>query len=180
VARCAAAAGASADADGGVDVRPAADGDLDALAALSLECAPEGGAGWSRSQLAEELARPDGLAVVLLAQRPPAPGRPAEAAGFAVGWRVAGEMQVLELAVGRGHRRRGVGGALLAALLAAGACERQPATLEVREDNASALYAAQGFAAVSRRPRYYADGAAALLMERPPGGCCGGGSGDGG
>ena len=39
-------------------------------------------------------------------------------AGHATGWLVAGELQVLEVAVHPGHQGRGVGAALLRALLA--------------------------------------------------------------
>ena len=40
-----------------------------------------------------------------------------EAVGFAVGWLVAGELQVLEVAVHPAHRRRGLGAALLTRLM---------------------------------------------------------------
>ena len=50
-------------------------------------------------------------------QAPAAASLSAAAVGFVVGWLVAGELQVMELAVHPGHRRQGVGAALLAHLL---------------------------------------------------------------
>ena len=87
---------------------------------------------------------------------------------------VAGEAEVLTLAVRVAARGRGLG----AALLAAGARLAQAAGaevlwLEVAQDNpaALALYRRAGFEPAGRRPRYYArpDGVAvdALLMRRP-------------
>jgi ribosomal protein S18 acetylase RimI-like enzyme len=51
---------------------------------------------------------------------PPSPAAPPDGvvAGFVVGWLVAGELQVLELAVHPDHRRKGLGAALLARLMA--------------------------------------------------------------
>ena len=87
-------------------------------------------------------------------------------AGFAVGWRVAGENQILYLAVRPAARRGGLATALVGDLLAS--CGRGRAVLEVREGNAAAraLYAGLGFSEVGRRPRYYRGGEAAVLMER--------------
>lgn len=96
----------------------------------------------------------------------------AVAAGFVVGWLIAGELQVLELAVHPDHRRRGLGDALVRKLLGDCGCECDvAATLEVRADNAAAaaLYRSLGFAGVGRRRGYYPDGCDALLMTREPG-----------
>ena len=138
-----------------------------------------------------ELSRDIARCFVVCDERAAPPGQPAPApapspAGFAVGWLVAGELQVLELAVHPAARRRGLGGALLRALLAECGCYQggggggdgggeeggAPATLEVRatNDGAVALYRRHGFEAVGRRRAYYADdGSDALLMARPPG-----------
>jgi [ribosomal protein S18]-alanine N-acetyltransferase len=82
---------------------------------------------------------------------------------------VLDEAEVHTIAVDPDHRRRGVGGVLLAGLLEALAA-REVATvhLEVRADNdaALALYAAHGFVRVGLRPAYYADGTDALLLRR--------------
>ena len=88
--------------------------------------------------------------------------------GFAVAWRVAGETQVLYLAVRPTARRRGIGTGLLQALLAASG--PGPATLELRASNAAAaaLYSKIGFRQVGRRRRYYRDGEDALVLSAEP------------
>ena len=78
-------------------------------------------------------------------------------AGFALGRIVVDEAELLLLAVGPGHRRRGIGGALLQHYLAA-AQERGAIRchLEVREGNpAIGLYNGAGFTAAGRRSGYY-------------------------
>jgi ribosomal-protein-alanine N-acetyltransferase len=90
--------------------------------------------------------------------------------GFLAARRVADEVHVLSLAVDPARRRLGVAGTLLEVALrdemARGA---RTALLEVRASNvaARAFYADNGFVAVGRRSRYYADGEDALLMTRP-------------
>jgi ribosomal-protein-alanine N-acetyltransferase len=72
---------------------------------------------------------------------------------------VAGEAEVLTLAVAPAHRRRGAARALLTAGLdLAAAAGAGTAFLEVAADNAAAigLYRAAGFDQVGRRPAYYA------------------------
>ena len=80
------------------------------------------------------------------------------AAGFVLGRRIAGEAEILTLAVDPPHRRRGVGAALLAGAVdfAREACA-QAMFLEVACDNAAALamYAAAAFSEVGRRRAYY-------------------------
>jgi ribosomal-protein-alanine N-acetyltransferase len=97
---------------------------------------------------------------------------PEGAAGFALGRAVAGEAELLTLAVAPPARRRGRGRALLAAFEQGarerGACE---AFLEVAADNAPAvaLYAGAGYSERGRRPGYYSRAAGAvdaLLMGR--------------
>ena len=94
-------------------------------------------------------------------------------AGFAIWRAVAGEGELLTLAVAPPHRRLGYGASLLAEgearLLRAGAGR---AVLEVSEANAPAraLYAAAGWRPEGRRPGYYRtlDGARtdALLLAK--------------
>jgi ribosomal-protein-alanine N-acetyltransferase len=86
---------------------------------------------------------------------------------------VAGEAEVLTLAVDPGHRRRGVARALLEAGLAqAAAMGAEEAFLEVAADNraALALYRQEGFEEAGHRGGYYrrADGEAvdALVLRR--------------
>lgn len=89
---------------------------------------------------------------------------------WAIGQAVAGECHVLDVRVAEELRRRGLGRALVEALVEA--CAAEVAHLEVRADNAGAiaLYAAIGFGEIGRRRAYYPDGCDALLMSRPPSG----------
>lgn len=79
-------------------------------------------------------------------------------AGYVVALDAADEGEILNLAVGEGGRRRGLGRALVGAIVAA-LSERgvRQVYLEVRESNAAAraLYAAFGFKDVGRRRAYY-------------------------
>ena len=89
--------------------------------------------------------------------------------GVALTWEVADELQLIELFVAPSARRRGVGRALMSALMRDGAARGfRVAVLEVRRDNVSALalYDAFGFQLVGERKRYYADGEDAILMQR--------------
>lgn len=105
---------------------------------------------WSAAEIGKMLENP---AVVALA----AGG--ADAQGFIIAWAVAGEAEVLTVAVIPEARRQGVGAALVtaaaAAVLARGASSMH---LEVAEPNAAAraLYAKLGFAEAGRRRDYYA------------------------
>jgi ribosomal-protein-alanine N-acetyltransferase len=80
------------------------------------------------------------------------------------------ELHVLSIATHPDHRRRGLGGQLLAhALDAARAIGATLATLEVRKGNAAAiaLYDRHGFRTVHVRARYYQDNDEdALVMTR--------------
>lgn len=135
---------------------PFGDRVVDGLHALerAVEARP-----WSRASLADELV---------------AAGRAwfvAEADGHVVGLagsaRLGDDVHVLRLAVAGAHRRRGIGGDLLDALVAQARDERaESITLEVRVGNAAAraLYLGRGFTERGHRPGYYADGEDALLL----------------
>ncbi len=89
--------------------------------------------------------------------------------GFVLARAVAGEAEVLTLAVAPAARRQGLGAALVRAVLAAvGAAGGRQMFLEVSDGNAPAraLYASLGFAPVGRRAKYYADGTDALVLSR--------------
>lgn len=105
---------------------------------------------WSAAEIGKMLENP---AVVALA------AGEADPQGFIIAWAVAGEAEVLTVAVIPEARRQGVGAALVtaaaAAVLARGASSMH---LEVAEPNAAAraLYAKLGFAEAGRRRDYYA------------------------
>ena len=90
--------------------------------------------------------------------------------GYAGGWVVDGQVQILKVGVDPSQRRRGIARELLARV-AADARDLGAATcsLEVRAGNAEAqtFYEALGFHALGTRPRYYSDGEDALILEGP-------------
>jgi [ribosomal protein S18]-alanine N-acetyltransferase len=117
---------------------------------------------WNADALADVMAGPSTF--TLQAGEPPA--------GFIVARALAGEAEILTLAVAVHARRQGLGRLLVeaAAHTAAGAGAASM-WLEVAEDNAGAqgLYAAAGFQLVGRRRAYYSrpGGAVdALVLQR--------------
>jgi len=90
--------------------------------------------------------------------------------GFLIGREVAGEAEILNLAVLVAKRRGGEGAALLkAAMEELRARHVSRVFLEVRESNeaATAFYEKQGFSKTGRRASYYRDpDEAAIRMER--------------
>jgi ribosomal-protein-alanine acetyltransferase len=90
--------------------------------------------------------------------------------GFLIGREVAGEAEILNVAVVAAKRRRGQGGALLkAAMDELRAWKVSRVFLEVRESNAAgtAFYEKQGFSKTGRRAGYYRNpDEAAIRMER--------------
>jgi len=138
--------------DGSLVLRPASLQDGPAIEELSRE----GGL----SFLAErEFARPFAFVIVAI--------RAGSVVGFAAAELCADEAEVLDLAVGSGAQRQGIGLHLVHALtseaLARGATRL---LLEVRRGNLAAirLYERAGFVQVGERPRYYRSGEDALLL----------------
>ena len=87
--------------------------------------------------------------------------------GYACFWLVADEMQITNLAVHIGYRRRGVGRRLMVHSLQKGyKAGARLALLEVRCSNqaARALYEGLGFAVVQERPNYYPEHREAALV----------------
>lgn len=132
-----------------------------ALAALHARCFRQPRP-WTAAEFALLLGQP---ATVLAAL----PG------GFALGRVVAGEAELLTLAVAPRARRRGLGRRLLALFEAAAAARGAGVChLEVAADNeaARALYAAAGYAETGSRRGYYGPAAGvaavdAILLARP-------------
>jgi len=105
---------------------------------------------WSEASFREALTSPWSFGLVAEARRAPA--------GYLIGREVAGTGEVLNLAVAPEFRRRGIGGALLDAGLAALRRRKvDEVFLEVRESNisAQALYVGHGFRPVGQRAAYY-------------------------
>ena len=107
----------------------------------------------------DELARPHARLWVSLAQD-------GDLAGFLLVWVVAGEAEVLDIAVSPAYRRQGVAKELLNHLQVHAKVER--VFLEVSKNNepARALYETCGFEMVGERKGYYRDGSDALLLSR--------------
>ena len=136
----------------GPQLRRAGAFDLDVLAALhraAFEAQP-GDEIWDAETLAELLAIPGALALIVEAGGAPL--------GFVLGRIAAEEAEILTLALRPEARRRGLGRALVDALVArTTVLGARKVFLEVAEDNKAArdLYAAAGFQQVGRRPGYY-------------------------
>jgi [ribosomal protein S18]-alanine N-acetyltransferase len=143
-------------------LRPMTDADIDAV--LDLERDVFGAEAWSRQMLAGELAQQPASRYYLVAEED---GQVAGYAGLlGAGW----QGDVVTLAVAAGRWGRGIGTALLRALLAEAArrgCSE--VFLEVRTDNkrAQELYRRHDFAEIGIRRGYYQpSGADALVMRR--------------
>ena len=142
-------------------LRPATRADADALAEVHAGAFD---APWSAAAILRFAEDPGGFALAVEAE--------AGLAGFIVCRVMAGEAEVLTLAVQPGHRRRGVARSLLGGAIALAAQTAGAMFLEVAEDNpaAVALYAQAGFSPVGRRVGYYRRNAApsvdAIVMRR--------------
>lgn len=90
--------------------------------------------------------------------------------GYAGGWVVDGDMQVLKVGVDPDWRRRGIARELLSRIASdARDLGAQTCSLEVRAANEGAqeFYRALGLEPLGTRPRYYSDGEDALIMQGP-------------
>lgn len=128
-------------------IRPAIPADAERLLPIEQRCFSDP---WSVAAFEETLRPPHGLGLV------------AERAGLVKGYLVAraiaGEGEILNLAVAPDARRRGLGDQLLGAGIAAlAAAEVREIFLEVRERNQAALqlYQRRGFRPIGVRAGYY-------------------------
>ena len=131
-------------------------------AVATLESLVMGSDAWSEALVADELPRAD--RVWWAAYEGEA------LAGYAGGWIVDGQVQILKVGVDPAMRRRGIAHELLAHVAAdARDLGASRCSLEVRAGNVGAqeLYAALGFRSLGVRPRYYSDGEDAVIMEGP-------------
>ncbi|MFR3479321.1 MAG: tRNA (adenosine(37)-N6)-threonylcarbamoyltransferase complex transferase subunit TsaD [Eggerthella lenta] len=131
-------------------------------AVATLESLVMGSDAWSEALVADELPRAD--RVWWAAYEGEA------LAGYAGGWIVDGQVQILKVGVDPAMRRRGIARELLAHVAAdARDLGASRCSLEVRAGNVGAqeLYAALGFRSLGVRPRYYSDGEDVVIMEGP-------------
>lgn len=118
---------------------------------------------WSFDALKRDLANKD-LSIYIVAEVD------GVIAGYVGSWIVMGEGQITNIAVKKDYRSRGIGAALLYAVIVE--LERRGSTsivLEVRvgNENAIKLYEKFGFEVVGKRPKYYTDNKEdALIMCR--------------
>ena len=133
----------------------------------ALESRIMGSDAWSESLVADEIPRRDRTWWAAYASE----GKPGEVGtlvGYAGGWVVDGDVQILKVGTDPAWRRRGIAHELLARVAAdARNLGAQTVSLEVRAGNegAQALYKALGLAPVGTRPRYYSDREDALIMQ---------------
>lgn len=116
---------------------------------------------WSEAQFWSELAADDRVMLAAVED-----GELVGYADIAVGHP---DSEIMSLGVRKAHQRRGVGTALLLAMLeAAKTAGAQRILLEARTGNDPAirLYERHKFHIVGSRPNYYAPGVDAVLMER--------------
>lgn len=128
-------------------VRDAVAADLDAICAIERASFPDP---WVPAMFRAHL-RP-GVNAFLVADEG------ARLVGYAIAHTVADVADLLNIAVHPDARGRGIGAALLDALMARCAVRgAESMTLDVRESNAAAraLYASRGFIPIGRRRRYY-------------------------
>lgn len=116
---------------------------------------------WNEHLVADELPRADRVWWMAL-------DAAGDVAGYAGGWVVDGDLQILKIAVASQCQRQGIARELLLRV-AADARNLGAATcsLEVRASNAGAqaFYVRMGLEAVGTRPHYYSDREDALIMQ---------------
>jgi [ribosomal protein S18]-alanine N-acetyltransferase len=144
-----------------VNLRPATRADASALAEVHAAAFD---APWTGEDILRFAEAPGGFAIAAEAET--------AIAGFILCRAMAGEAEILTLAVRPNQRRRGVAHALVEAAAALAAPTVDVMFLEVAEDNpgAVALYESTGFSSVGRRGAYYAraggPAVAAIVMRR--------------
>lgn len=153
----------------GVAYKPLDAAHVEAVAAL--EQALMGSDAWNANLVADELGRSDRCWWAAYAADPSMP-LPADArlVGYAGGWVVDGDVQILKVAVVPDMRRCGIARELLARVAGdARNLGASTSSLEVRAGNAGAqaLYERLGYKSLGKRPRYYSDGEDAVIMSGP-------------
>ncbi|MFN2468762.1 MAG: ribosomal protein S18-alanine N-acetyltransferase [Gaiellaceae bacterium] len=146
-----------------IELRPLSNRDLAAVEAIERESYPTP---WSRAMFAGELTKPSSICQGAFDSETGA------LVGYMIISRYVDAWHVMNVAVARDHRRRGIATALLDRLFELTADEkRRGYTLEVRVSNVDAirLYERLGFRSRGVRRGYYTDNREdALIMWRDP------------
>lgn len=142
-------------------ILPARPHDLPAVFRIAQQSFP---VPWPLDELRRELTRPFSELRVLRRDAH------SSVVAFLNHWRVADELQIMNIAVAPSERNKGYASAMLGELIdQASARKISAVTLEVRRSNDPAirLYQRHGFHTVGVRPRYYSDNHEdALVMTR--------------
>jgi [ribosomal protein S18]-alanine N-acetyltransferase len=144
-----------------VTVRPGRSEDLAAVRALDVEAF--GVDAWSETAWRDEWDQVPDLRHLVVAVEAE------EVVGFALVAAVADVADLHRIAVTPAWRRRGVGRALMEALLAearARRCDRMLLEVEAANEAALALYGRLGFVRIARRRAYYGPDHDAVVLER--------------
>ncbi len=143
-----------------MNVRSAGPDDVDAIADLEVEAFPDDA--WTPEYLQVAIDGKMPTVRILVA---------VDDAGTIVGHALVSVVyeiaELQRIATATEQRRRGTGGALLAASIELARSEgAERILLEVREDNVSAIrfYDQAGFVEIDRRERYYRDGATGIVF----------------
>lgn len=141
-----------------MNLRPGVEGDVPGV--VALESTVFGAEAWSETQVLDEFRTPTHTVVV------------AEEDGVVVGYGFLSEAgdvaDLLRIAVAPDARRAGIATSLVQAMFD-DVRSANRVMLEVASSNtgAHAFYAARGFAEISRRRSYYANGDDALILSAP-------------
>jgi ribosomal-protein-alanine N-acetyltransferase len=148
-------------------ISPLAESDIPSILEIEYDSQPEP---WSEKAFVEEINRSNSMVLVArLFTKVSGDRNPEVIAGYICFWSVEDEIQILNIAVRKTLRRKGIARKLIELAIQIG--DRHNArlvTLEVRKSNLAArrLYESFGFRTVGERPDYYgAQKESAILME---------------
>ena len=150
-----------------ITVSSPAKSDIPSILEIECDSQPEP---WTEKAFVEEINRANSSLLVARLPVGDFGGAPsAEVAGYICFWLVAGEIQILNIAVRKILRRRGIARKLIEFAVRTGLEQHAGlVTLEVRKSNLSArkLYESFGFRVTGERPDYYGvQKESAVLME---------------
>ena len=139
-----------------ITVSPLAKSDIPSILEIEYDSQPEP---WTEKAFLEEINRINSNLLVARLHAGNSVGEPPpEVAGYICFWSVAGEIQILNIAVRKSLRRRGIARKLIELAIRTGWEQHaRVVTLEVRKSNLSALklYESFGFRVTGERPDYY-------------------------